>query len=738
MESRESIDLDFSRYLLSVKRRWLPAVGVFMITTVGIAAVATVFLKPSYEAKGKLLFKLDRTSYLTGVGEQTKDLSSLVASQNPVSTEIEVVYSIPLLQKTIDELDLKNEERKKLKPEEFKKKLSAKIVGGTDVLQLSYKSRDPKEAAAVVNKVMSLYIKDNILTNQAEAADALAFISKQLPYTEATVRQAEAELRKFKEKNNVVALSEEATEAVKVIANLDNQITATQAELQKANARATELSNKVGLNSQEAMALSSLSQSPAVQGILTELQGVEKQLAAEGSRFQEQNPRIVSLRAKQAALQTLLQDQIKQVLGSQRQVPEGLLQIGDLRQNFIKELVESEVQRRSLERGIASFYNSRSAYQQRVNILPQLEQNQRELERKLKAAQSTYETLLTKFQEAQLAQNKNTSNARIIEQAIVPEKPASSLKIKAMILSLGAMLGILLATSTILLLEMRDRSIKTLKEVKDLFGYPLLGIIPSFGKKNLYSHRDPEWKTPEIPVRDAPHSLVSEIYRMIQANLKFLSSDKELKIIVVTSSVPKEGKSTISANLAAAMAQLGRRVLLVDADMRRPCQHHVWELTNAAGLSDVLVGQAEFGAAAFEVMDNLDVLASGVMPPNPLALLDSKRMASLIKDFSDKYDFVIIDAPPLILAADALTLSQMSDGILLVARPGVVDYASVNAAKEILERSGQNVLGLVVNGVAPENKFSSYFYNAKEELAPANSITRGTGISQIQRDDRRY
>jgi capsular exopolysaccharide synthesis family protein len=147
-------------------------------------------------------------------------------------------------------------------------------------------------------------------------------------------------------------------------------------------------------------------------------------------------------------------------------------------------------------------------------------------------------------------------------------------------------------------------------------------------------------------------------------------------------------------------------------------------LTKTAGLSDVLGGPADLAAALSE--DHLDVLASGVMPPNPLALLDSKRMASLIKDFSDKYDFVIIDAPPLILAADALTLSQMSDGILLVARPGVVDYASVNAAKEILERSGQNVLGLVVNGVAPENKFSSYFYNAKEELAPANSTTRET------------
>jgi capsular exopolysaccharide synthesis family protein len=162
---------------------------------------------------------------------------------------------------------------------------------------------------------------------------------------------------------------------------------------------------------------------------------------------------------------------------------------------------------------------------------------------------------------------------------------------------------------------------------------------------------------------------------------------------------------------------LGRRVLLVDADLRHPSQHHIWELTNAGGLSDVLVGQAEFKAVVTEVMENLDVLCSGVIPPNPLALLDSKRMASLIEDFSQTYDSVIIDAPPLVLAADALTLGKMTDGLLVVARPGVVDSTSAAAAKESLERSDQNVLGLVVNGVIVENESDSYFYYAKEHWA---------------------
>ena len=148
--------------------------------------------------------------------------------------------------------------------------------------------------------------------------------------------------------------------------------------------------------------------------------------------------------------------------------------------------------------------------------------------------------------------------------------------------------------------------------------------------------------------------------------------------------------------------------------MRVPSQHHLWQLTNAAGLSEVLVGQSKFNTAACKVMDNLDVLTAGVRPPNPLALLDSKRMASLIKDFSSQYDFVIIDAPPLLLAADGLTLSQMTDGILLVARPGVIDYKSADAVQDMLKQSVQNVLGLVVNGIVEKKEFSSYFAHGKE------------------------
>ncbi|RCJ32943.1 lipopolysaccharide biosynthesis protein [Nostoc minutum NIES-26] len=722
MQSRESIDLDFSRYWLSLKRRWLPAASIFA-ATVTLSALATTLLKPSYEAEGKLLFRSPSFNLVgsnllpsNSEGAETGDLRPLVSTQNPISSQIEVISSPSFLQSIINELELKNNKGESLKVEELEKALSLKIVGGTDVLQITYKSRNPKEAAAVVNKVMNLYLNNDIITSRSEAVATRELMAIQLPKIQADVSAAEVALRKFKEKYNVVDLSEETKSAVEIIGNLDSQINTLKAELQEANTQTNELRQKVGLDLQMASAVSSLSQSPAVQGVLAQIQDTDRQLATQRSRFLDDNPIIVDLEAKKANLQSLLQKQIEQTIGTQTKVPPGLLQIGELRQNLIKDFLQSDVQRLSLSQKLSSLYNSRTAYQQRVKVIPKLVQNQRELERKLEVAQSTYQTLLKKVQELQVAENKNTANARIIAKALVPEKPL--LGQKPIILGLGVMLGLFLSTSTILFLEMRDSSLKTLKDIKEVFGYTLLGIIPLFTHKISSTHLDRESISSVVHVRDMPQSLISEMYRMIQANLKFLSSDKILKTIVVTSAVPKEGKSTVSANLAVAIAQLGRKVLLVDADMRMPTQHDLWQINNAVGLSEVLVGQAKFNNAACNVMPNLDVITAGVRPPNPLALLDSKRMTLLIEDFSSRYDFVIIDAPPLLLAADALTVSQMTDGILLVARPEVIDSSSANAAQQMLEQSSYKVLGLVVNGVADKNESSNYFSHAQEYFTP--------------------
>jgi capsular exopolysaccharide synthesis family protein len=730
MESRESIDLDLNRYLLILKRWWMPAFSVF-VATVMLSAISTKFMKPSYEAEGKLLFKIPSfkvagTSISPSFSEggDSGDLKPLVANQNPISTQMEVITSPALLQRTIDKLKLKDREGQPLEVQALQKSINLKIIGGTDVLRITYSSRDPEEASAVINSIMGFYLEDDILSNRSEAASTRQFMAKQLPKTQAAVNNAEVALRIFRQKYQIADLSEETKSAVATIGNLDNEMNNVKAQLDEINAQTNELRQRVELDSQQAIAVSALSQSPAIQGVLAQLQETDRQLAVERSRFLDDNPIIINLEAKKASLKSLLQQQIGQTVGDQTQVPQGLLQIGELRQGLIQNFLQSEIQRFGLTKKLSSLYNSRASYEQRVKNIPQLVQNQRELERKVEVAESTYQTLLKKVQELQLVENTNTASSRIIAQALVPKEPIAAKKI--LVLVLGVMFGLFFATTTLLILGMRDRSLKTIKEVRDVFGYTLLGIIPLSVKKIRSRYLNSELATQTMAVRDTPHSLTSEMYRMIQANLKFLSSDKVLKTIVVTSAVPKEGKSTVSANLAAAIAQLGRKVLLIDADMRVPSQHHLWQLSNSVGLSEVLIDQVEFDISVSKVMDNLDVLTAGVRPPNPLALLDSKRMASLIENFSSQhnYDFVIIDAPPLLLAADALTLSKMTDGILLVARPGVIDSNSAAAAQEMLHRSSHNVLGLVVNGVIDKNESSSYFSYAKEYFAHQDLPTK--------------
>ena len=714
MQSTEYID--FRQYWFAIKRRWLPATFVFGFV-VALTSLNVLLQKPVYEAKGKLLIK--RTDNITSAitvekNSEEKQLSSVGNKSDPLSTEIELIRSTSIIRQTIATL------RKELKPQDFLDRMRVQQVEGTDIVEISYESSDPQEAALAVNQVMYLYLQSSVFANRNEAATDRKFIIKQLPKTQANVHQAELVLRRFEEQNNVVDLSEESKSAVEVIANLENQVSVAQAKLADAVSQSEVLQNKLGMNSQAAIAASSLSQSPGVQRALEEFQKVESELAIAQARFQESHPTVVELKSRRSFLESLLKGRVKNVLGGQQQNINENSQVEQLKQQITANLVNLEASRLGYASQVSALSNTLNTYKQRISTLPRLKQRKGELEREVEAAQATYETLLKRLEEIRVEENRAVGNARLVEDAQIPEDPIASDTVRN--LALGSLLGILLAVGTAIILDGLDTSIKTVKEAREVFGYTLLGLIPVFGKSEKTNPRsgDTEQFAPKILVRDIPRSPISEAYRMLQANLEFLSSDKELKVIVVTSSVPQEGKSTLCANLAVAIAQSERRVLLIDADMRQPSQHKIWNLLNQVGLSNVLVGKIETETAIKKVMDNLHILSAGVTPPNPMAILKSQRMASLIKMFSSSYDFVIIDTPSLNVAADAPILGKMADGILLVVRPGVVDSASSAAAQEFLEQSGQNVLGMVINGVISKNKPYSYYskeYYAEDSLS---------------------
>lgn len=708
-------EIDLGKYWLVLKRRWFP--GILVFNSMIALSVAYVLLQvPKYSAGGQLLFRDDRASSVTGLGSDQNigDISTLAPQGNPLDTQAEIIRSLPIIEATIKALNLKDADGDLLDSEAVVEELTVKPLAGTDVLQISFASTDPKQAAIVVNQVMKEYITNNINTNRAEATAARQFILQQLPTTERAVREVEESLRQFKEANGIVSLTAESSATVDNLSSLEKSITSAQAELAEVDAKAGQLQRQVGLDAKSSIAISSLNQSAGVQEALTQLQAVQQQLASQRALYREGHPAITALKRQETQLKTLLQQRVGQVVGSDVQVSEGDLQIGDLRQSLISDYVQAEIQRIGVARRVNQLSQAQASYQARSRILPSLEKAERELDRRLTAAQTTYETLLKRLQEVQVTENQTIGNARVISAAIVPESPVSPKK--PLILAAGVLVGGLLGVATAFLLDLTDRSVKTLREARELFGYTLLGVIPTIGRSEKSALRsDDALHLPRVISRDFPGAPVQEAYQMLQANLKFLVSDKELKAIVVTSSVPKEGKSEVAASLAASIAQVNRRILLVDANMRQPAQHHAWDLPNTEGLSNLIVGQVSIEEAVQSVTPNLHVLTAGVLPPNPLGLLDSTRMSSLVEMLSEQYDFIIFDTPALAGTADSAVLGKLTDGILLVVRPGVVDSANGRAAKEFLTQSGQQVLGLVVNSINTKNEPDSYFYYTKAD-----------------------
>lgn len=726
---------DFQRFTADIshlwsifKRRWKPAL-ITSTTIFTVIAILTALQKPSYEASGKILLsKRNVTSSLTESGKEISELNS-VGSSDPVSTEIEIITSLPLIERVIKDANVRDDEGELLKPEPFlERRLSVKKRRGTDVLELAYKSKSAQESATVINKLMNLYIESSIMGDRAQAESTAQFITQQLPVNQAAVRKSEEALRKFKEANVISDLNAERQSVSSAISDLTRQMSDTRTALRRSETRTQVLASQIGLNPQDALTFSTLSQNPAVQDTLGELQKAQTQLALARDQYQPRHPKIVDLEDKVNRLQSITQVQSTNVSGNVPNTASSQLQMRGVQQQLADEMVKLAADTASLKTQISSMAVEKAQYQKRVLALPRLEQKQRELERQLDAAQSTYSSLLKKLQEVRIVTNQSQGNAKVIEYAEPPEK--FLLKPIVLKLILGLMLGILMGMVVTFWLEFRDKSIKTVKEARDLFGYPLLGIIPALEgdtTEAAIASFDAERTVPTLVLRESPFAAISEAYRMLQSNLRFLKSDQTLKTIVVTSCSPGEGKSTIAANLALTMVQQGSSVLLIDADLRRPMQHRIWEAHQFKGLSDVLVGQIAAEQAIQTVEEGLQILSAGVIPPNPGALIDSNRMADLLQDFSTTYDYVIIDTPPLLVANESRGLAQLADGLMLVVRPGVADSNNATAAKTLLAQVESKVLGLVLNGIETAKEPDSYYhyaseYNALAEQSSSQSV----------------
>ena len=707
MERNRTIGIE--EYWQLVKRNWIPGTAVFF-TVFALGVVATLTKKPIYEAESQLRFKeINVSSNLNELSKEIGTLSPLGAESNPLNTEAEVLRSVPLIKQTIADLNLKDEEGKTLSTDDLLEKLQVAEISGTDIVEVSYQDSNPELAAKTVNTLVDNYLDSNILVNRAEAVGARDFVQEQLPKAEQRLGKLEASIRKIKENNQIISTEEEASAISENLTRIQQEIGTARRTLASSSSRAEYIKNKLGMSSEEALLATGISQSPEVQRTIEQLQTVESQLAQDKTRFTENNPQIIDLQDKKESLQKLLRQQAESLDGFKAQKFDQNPKFGENQQNLTAELMQLEATNNGLAKQLDYLTQAEKAQRGKARQLAQLEQKLRQLERELNASQSTYELLLQQRQTIQIAENQNIGNVRVISDAEVPQDPLSSRSVAY--LASGS-LALLVAAGVIYLLEITDKSIKTVEEAKQILGYTWLGMIPDTERVKPMSllEVNGDSTVPKLAVKDYPSLPFSESYRMLQSNFKFLSSDKQVKSIVVTSSVAGEGKSSVAANLAAAMAKTGHRVLLIDADLHHPIQHRIWNTLNDRGLSNVIAEQLDPRQSIQAVMPNLELLTSGIIPPSPATLLDSQRMKMLINYWTENYDLVIIDTPAIDFAADAPIIGRMADGILLTVKLGKVDREKANFTKEILEQSRQNVLGIVLNGANTQTESPAYYH----------------------------
>jgi succinoglycan biosynthesis transport protein ExoP len=453
-QDREQLDIAPRSYVRAARNHWFPAALTFF-AVIAIATLASLRLEPTYKASAELLFRISRTPILTGLGEGTEDLDTLVNNQNPLVTETRIISSQPLLEEVIDMLDLTNEDGSPLSPNTLSQNLTVEVLPGADVMQVAFESSDPEQAAAVVNTLTDVYIQGNFESSLAQATKARELIDQQLPQSEAELQRADEALRQFKEENNIVLLDSQAQSIVALMQDLDQQILATRATLQEAVSRSSQLRSGLDLTPQEAIIVSDLSQATGVQGALLRLQEVQQELAVERGFYTDNSPTVENLRNQEGNLSQLLREEVNGVTDSGgTPLSSRQLQVGGQRQTMIASLIDAEIERLSLDQRLAVLSDAREDYRRQADTLPFLEQQQEKLTSELLVARQGYESLLQKQQDLRLAESQASGSVVVLEPAVAPQNPLPVRRF--LIIAMGALVGALLATTVIFFLELND------------------------------------------------------------------------------------------------------------------------------------------------------------------------------------------------------------------------------------------------------------------------------------------
>lgn len=555
----------------------------------------------------------------------------------------------------------------------FRGNLTISPVRNSWLVDVEYRSPDAAFAADVVNGLARAYIAQDLELKFMASKEASDWLGQQLAEQRKQVEATERTLQGYREQNDAVSLEERQNIVVQKLADLNAIVTRAKTErIQKEEAY-----NQIRALQSDRTALDTL---PAVvanafiQQQRGELANLQRQQAQSADKLGPRHPDMVKLGLAIQTAEARVQGEIAKIVQSMRNdYQQALAQEQSLTNALEQQKREAmDLNRKGIEYGV--------------------------LARDAAANRQVFESLMQRTKETGISGELKTSNIRIVDAAETPRGPVSPNMRNNLLLALlgGATLAVALA----FFFEYLDNRIKNPDEVKRYLDLPFLGMVPA-----VFS------KTTESPsMSDGAPPNFSESFRALRTNLLFSSAEEGSRSVVVTSTQQGEGKTVVATNLAIALAQVGQRVLVVDADMRKPCLHAVFDKPQKPGLSNVLVGDAKSSEAVHKTaVPGLWVMPAGVHPPNPVELLGSKRFKDFSRALGQHFDWVIFDTPPVMPVTDPSVVAHLATGVLFVVGAEMTSRGAAQRALEQLQHARAKVIGAVLNRV--DFQHNAYYYS---------------------------
>ncbi|MBD0386326.1 MAG: polysaccharide biosynthesis tyrosine autokinase [Nostoc sp. C3-bin3] len=689
-----------------LRRRWLLFVAVCAVVTCGVGY--RMWLQtPIYRQEFQLF--LDTTT-----GEQFNPLSetnirtpAIVPIQfRDFKTEMEILTSYKVISPLLPEITNRYPD---LDYDKLIKSLKLKYKDNTAIVTVSYEDSNPEKVKFILDKLAQSYTAYSLEKLQVSSNQALKLVENQLPQLQNRVDQLQGELELFRRKYDLVDPEQQSKLLSDRIGSIIQQRQETEAMLGETQSTVIDLQQKLAIDVKEAMIISALSEAPRYLALTEELQKLDTQIAFESAKFTEGHPTLISLQEKRARLAQLIQNEVLRVLSSQgiqvANIPQlPIFSTNKIQLELTQNLLETASKLKGMQTRSQSLVASEKQARQDLKQFAATARKYADLSRNLEIANQSLSRFLVSRENLQIETARKVPPWQVISQIEVPKQPISPNPTRD--LFLGGFAGVLAGLGAVIIAEKLNYKYRSPEELQAETQQIFLGTIPFH--KQLQA-------TPTTLSRNGTmaNSSYWEAYISLQANLDFLQPDKIPKSLTISSALPGEGKSTISLYLAKVAAAMGKRVLLVDADLRRPSIHHYLDsVTNTWGLSNAISGVAEVEKLIQPVPEeeNLHVLTAGQKPPNPAGLLSSQKMKDLISQFQIKYDLIIFDTPPLHGFADGKFIASQTDGLVMVVGLDRADKQAVKQVLNDLNISSVNLLGIVANGVKGyKPTYSSYY-----------------------------